>query len=175
MGDSLLDLAVDLASRMLPAFDTATGIPYGLYPSGAHEQRIIARDTLAGTVNLLHGVPVGETTSSSLAGAGSNLLEFFALSRASGNPIFGAKAAAAMRALVARRSSLGLYGNHIDVNTGLWLLSDSGVGTNSDSFVEYLAKAAFVGVDSGNYGAMFESLYVFLHRPAAKLLCTLTR
>jgi mannosidase alpha-like ER degradation enhancer 2 len=95
-----------------------------------------ARDTLAGTVNLLHGVPVGETTSSSLAGAGSNLLEFHALSRASGNPIFAAKAAAAMRSLWRRRSSLGLYGNHIDVNSGSWLLSDSGVGTNSDSFVE---------------------------------------
>jgi hypothetical protein len=39
--------------------------------------------------------------------AGSNLLEFHALSRASGNPVFGAKAAQAMRGLWSRRSSLG--------------------------------------------------------------------
>jgi hypothetical protein len=29
MGDALLGLAIDLGSRLLPAFDTATGIPYG--------------------------------------------------------------------------------------------------------------------------------------------------
>ena len=60
-----------------------------------------------GTVNLLHGVPPGETTVASVAGAGSSLLEFHELSRASGNPIFGAKAAGAMRGLWSRRSSLG--------------------------------------------------------------------
>jgi hypothetical protein len=58
-------------------------------------------------VNLLHGVPRGETTVASVAGAGSSLLEFHELSRASGNPIFGAKAAGAMRGLWSRRSSLG--------------------------------------------------------------------
>lgn len=58
-------------------------------------------------MNLLHGVPLGETTVASLAGAGSSLLEFHELSRASGNPIFGAKAAGAMRGLWSRRSSLG--------------------------------------------------------------------
>jgi mannosidase alpha-like ER degradation enhancer 2 len=140
MAESMLNLAVDLANRLLPAFETATGIPYGNLlnvSSTQSAQRNEARDALAGTVNLLYGVPLGETTVSSLAGAGSNLLEFYTLSRASGNPIFGAKAAAAMRALWSRRSALGLYGNHIDVTTGSWLLSDSGVGTNSDSFVEY--------------------------------------
>ncbi len=32
MGESLLNLSVDLASRLLPAFDTPTGIPYGEFP-----------------------------------------------------------------------------------------------------------------------------------------------
>eukprot|EP00729_Bicosta_minor_P020262 gene20262-29721_t len=47
----LLEMAIDLA------FDTPTSIPIG-------------------TVNLMHGVPPGETTITSLAGAGTYLLEF---------------------------------------------------------------------------------------------------
>ncbi len=50
--NGLLNLAVDLANRLLPAFATKTGIPYG-------------------TVNLRYGVPIGETTIASTAGAGS--------------------------------------------------------------------------------------------------------
>jgi ER degradation enhancer, mannosidase alpha-like 2 len=45
-------LAVDLGERLLPAFVTPTGIPYG-------------------TVNLRYGVPVGETEIASTAGAGT--------------------------------------------------------------------------------------------------------
>eukprot|EP00617_Octactis_speculum_P016129 CAMPEP_0185761930 /NCGR_PEP_ID=MMETSP1174-20130828/20882_1 /TAXON_ID=35687 /ORGANISM="Dictyocha speculum, Strain CCMP1381" /LENGTH=214 /DNA_ID=CAMNT_0028443377 /DNA_START=15 /DNA_END=656 /DNA_ORIENTATION=+ len=52
----LLDLAEDLGERLLPAFRTATTIPYG-------------------TVNLRYGVPPDETVISSLAGAGSLSLE----------------------------------------------------------------------------------------------------
>ena len=47
---SLLELAIDLGERLMPAFDTPTHIPYG-------------------TVNLRFGVPKGETVISSLAGA----------------------------------------------------------------------------------------------------------
>ena len=92
--DELLKLAVDLGWRLLPAFDTATGIPYG-------------------TVNLAYGVPRGETTVSSLAGAGSLSLEFSVLSALSGNPDFGRKARASARALYDRRSVLGLSLIHI--------------------------------------------------------------
>lgn len=48
---SLLALAEDLAYRLLPAFETPTGIPYG-------------------TVNLEYGVPVNESQFTCLAGAG---------------------------------------------------------------------------------------------------------
>ena len=58
---SLLRLAVDLGNRLLPAFDTATGIPFG-------------------TVNLHSGVPKGETELASTAGAGSLVIEFEVLS-----------------------------------------------------------------------------------------------
>lgn len=65
----LLRLAEDVAKRLLPAFDTATGMPYG-------------------TVNLRHGVPHGETSITCTAGVGTFILEFGTLSRLTGNPIY---------------------------------------------------------------------------------------
>ena len=63
----LLKLADDLGKRLLPAFSSKSGIPYG-------------------TVNLRHGVPKGETPVASLAGAGTLTLEMEMLSRLTGNP-----------------------------------------------------------------------------------------
>lgn len=94
--NGLLHLAVDLGERLFPAFSTATGIPYG-------------------TVNLRRGVPPGETTISSTAGAGSLLLEFEVLSRLSGNEKFGQAAKRATDGLVSRRSEVGLFGKHINI------------------------------------------------------------
>lgn len=53
----LLRLAEDAATRLLPAFDTPTGMPYG-------------------TVNLRYGVPQGETSITCTAGVGTFLIEF---------------------------------------------------------------------------------------------------
>ena len=61
----LLRLAEDAAKRLLPAFDTPTGMPYG-------------------TVNLRNGVPNGETSVTSVAGVGTVVIEFGALSRLTG-------------------------------------------------------------------------------------------
>jgi mannosidase alpha-like ER degradation enhancer 1 len=58
-------MAVDLGWRLLPAFDTDTGLPY-------HR------------VNLRHGVEPGESVETCTAAAGTLLLEFGLLSRASG-------------------------------------------------------------------------------------------
>ena len=49
---SLLRHATDLANRLLPAFNTPTGIPFG-------------------TINLRFGVPQDESTEASVAGAGT--------------------------------------------------------------------------------------------------------
>lgn len=68
-GNSLLRLAVDLADRLLPAFNTSTGIPFG-------------------SVNLRHGVPEGETTVVCTACAGSLSMEFGWISLLTGNPIY---------------------------------------------------------------------------------------
>ncbi|CAM9975227.1 unnamed protein product, partial [Heterosigma akashiwo] len=122
-GRELLALAADLGERLLPAFDTKTGIPYG-------------------TVNLAGGgaVPPGETPVASTAGGGSLSLELAVLSALTGDPRFGDAAARAVRALFDRRSKLGLLGKHIDVRTGRWTEGLSGIGSNSDSFYEYLIK-----------------------------------
>ena len=136
--DELLKLAVDLGWRLLPAFDTATGIPYG-------------------TVNLAYGVPRGETTVSSLAGAGSLSLEFSVLSALSGNPDFGRKARASARALYDRRSVLGLLGKHINIRSGKWVEALSGIGSNSDSFYEYLLKVYLVFGDVDHWDMFLET------------------
>eukprot|EP00967_Tisochrysis_lutea_P093422 scaffold135147_cov28-Tisochrysis_lutea.AAC.4 len=65
----LLPLAVDLATRLLPALDTPTGIPYG-------------------SVNLRRGVAHDETRITCTAAAGTLSLEFGALSRLTGDGRF---------------------------------------------------------------------------------------
>jgi mannosidase alpha-like ER degradation enhancer 2 len=65
----LLQLAEDVARRLIAAFDTTTGMPYG-------------------TVNLRYGVPVGETSITCTAGVGTFILEFGTLSRLTGDPLF---------------------------------------------------------------------------------------
>lgn len=119
----LLRLAEDVGRRLLPAFDTPTGMPYG-------------------TVNLRHGVPLGETTITCTAGIGTFILEFGTLSRLTGDPVYEEVAMNALLALRHYRSSIGLVGNHIDVATGKWTALDSGIGAGVDSYFEYLAKGA---------------------------------
>ncbi|XP_053384353.1 ER degradation-enhancing alpha-mannosidase-like protein 2 isoform X2 [Mercenaria mercenaria] len=121
----LLRMAEDVARRLLPAFDTPTGMPYG-------------------TVNLMYGVPTGETTVTCTAGVGTFLVEFGALSKLTGDPIFEKVAMRAMKSLFKARSSIGLVGNHIDVATGKWTALDSGIGGGVDSYFEYLVKGSIM-------------------------------
>ncbi|KAH8395705.1 hypothetical protein KR222_009941, partial [Zaprionus bogoriensis] len=119
----LLRMAEDVARRILPAFDTNTGMPYG-------------------TVNLRYGVPNGETSVTCTAGVGTFLVEFGTLSRLTGNSIYEEVALQAIYALWERRSPIGLFGNHIDVQSGRWTALDSGIGAGVDSLFEYLVKGA---------------------------------
>lgn len=121
----LLRMAEDVARRLLPAFDTTTGMPYG-------------------TVNLRYGVPRGETSITCTAGVGTFLVEFGALSRLTGNPIYEEVALNAVHSLWKHRSPIGLFGNHIDVQTGRWSAQDAGIGAGVDSFYEYLVKGAMM-------------------------------
>eukprot|EP01064_Diplonema_japonicum_P034671 TRINITY_DN7276_c1_g1_i1.p1 TRINITY_DN7276_c1_g1~~TRINITY_DN7276_c1_g1_i1.p1 ORF type:complete len:525 (+),score=56.06 TRINITY_DN7276_c1_g1_i1:95-1576(+) len=119
---SLLTKAYDLGQRLLPAFSTPTGIPYG-------------------TVNLLHGVPRNETTITSLAGGGTNLIEFTVLSILTHDKRFSLAASTAAKAFYDYRSPLNLLGSHINITTGLWTHQEAGIGGNTDSYYEYLIKS----------------------------------
>ena len=117
----LLALARDLGRRLLPAFSSPTGMPYMF-------------------VNLRTGKASGAR--SNPAEIGTLLLEFGTLSKLTGDPVFFEKARRAMTVLFGRRSSIGLVGEEIDVETGEWKSPASHVGGGIDSYYEYLAKSA---------------------------------
>ncbi|CAH0561289.1 unnamed protein product [Brassicogethes aeneus] len=121
----LLRLAEDVAKRLVVAFDSKTGMPYG-------------------TVNLHSGVPQGETTVTCTAGVGTFILEFGTLSRLTGDPLYEEVAINALYALYNHKSQLGLFGNHIDIDTGRWTAQDAGIGSGVDSFFEYLLKGSIL-------------------------------
>jgi mannosidase alpha-like ER degradation enhancer 2 len=115
----LLALAEDLGRRLLPAFDSPTGLPY-VY------------------VNLHTGQVRDPKTNP--AETGTLLLEFGTLSKLTGNPIFYDKAKRALVETFKRRSPLGLVGSSINVETGVWLDPDSHISGGIDSYYEYLWK-----------------------------------
>jgi ER degradation enhancer, mannosidase alpha-like 2 len=115
----LLSLAEDLGNRLLPVFNSPTGLPY-VY------------------VNLRTGqVRDAETNP---AETGTLLLEFGTLSRLTRRPVFYEKAKRACVETFKRRSPLGLVGQSIDVETGAWTNTDSHISGGIDSYYEYLWK-----------------------------------
>jgi mannosidase alpha-like ER degradation enhancer 2 len=115
----LLRLAEDLATRLLPAFDSPTGIPYRF-------------------VNLKTGKTRGEVTNP--AEAGTLLIEFGALSKLTHKDVFYAKAKRALMEVYKRRSAIGLVGSRINVETGEWTGTGSHISGGIDSYYEYLLK-----------------------------------
>ncbi len=115
----LLHLAEDLGQRLLPVFESPTGLPY------TH-------------VNLKTGKATG--TLSNPAETGTLILEFGMLSKLTGKPIYFEKAKRALVATYERRSAIGLVGATINVETGAWTQSDSHIGGGIDSYYEYLNK-----------------------------------
>jgi mannosidase alpha-like ER degradation enhancer 2 len=119
--ERLLKLADDLGARLLPVFDSPTGMPY-MY------------------VNLKTGKARG--AKSNPAEIGTLILEFGTLSRLTHKPVYFDKAKNALVQLYNRRSKLGLVGEEIDVETGRWVSPQSHVGGGIDSYYEYLLKCA---------------------------------
>ena len=115
----LLDLAEDLGNRLLPAFNSPTGMPYV-------------------NVNLRTGAVRDEQTNP--AEVGTLLMEFGTLSKLTGKPVYYEKAKHALVELYNRRSSIGLVGAGINVKTGAWMDPTSNVGGGIDSYYEYLLK-----------------------------------
>jgi mannosidase alpha-like ER degradation enhancer 2 len=122
----LLALAEDLGNRLLPAFNSPTGLPY-VY------------------VNLRTGAvrdPI-----SNPAETGTLLLEFGTLSKLTGNPVFYDKAKRALVETYKRRSPIGLVGSSINVETGAWTDTDSHISGGIDSYYEYLWKCWLLFAD----------------------------
>jgi ER degradation enhancer, mannosidase alpha-like 2 len=115
----LLNLAEDLGNRLLPVFNSPTGLPY-VY------------------VNLRTGQTRDPVTNP--AETGTLLLEFGTLSRLTGKPVFHEKAKRALVETFKRRSPLGLVGDTINVETGAWTNTDSHISGGIDSYYEYLWK-----------------------------------
>lgn len=119
----LLALAEDLGNRLLPVFESPTGLPYKY-------------------VNLKTGKTKGEV--SNPAETGTLLIEFGTLSKLTGKPIFYDKAKRALVETYKRRSPIGLVGTNINVETGKWTNTESHVSAEIDSYYEYLLKCAIL-------------------------------
>lgn len=117
----LLELATDLGRRLLPAFASATGMPYSF-------------------VNLRTGAVSGPR--SNPAEIGTLILEFGTLSKLTHDPRYYDAAKRALRALWQRRSPIGLVGEEIDVETGAWVSPLAHISGGIDSYYEYLVKGA---------------------------------
>ncbi len=115
----LLKLAEDLGHRLLPVFNSPTGLPYRF-------------------VNLKTGKVRGEI--SNPAETGTLLIEFGTLSKVTRNPIFYDKAKRALVETYNRRSPIGLVGTRINVETGKWTNTGSHISAEIDSYYEYLLK-----------------------------------
>lgn len=129
-----LEMAVDLGTRLLKAFDSPTGMPYRF-------------------VNLKTGKTRGEI--SNPAEIGTYLIEYGVLTQHSGNPDFFNAAKKAMLALYNRRSPLGLVGEAINIETGEWTNPESHISGCIDSYLEYLLKASLMFKDP-EFGEMWK-------------------
>lgn len=123
----LLAMAEDLGTRLLPVFDSPTGLPYKY-------------------VNLRTGKTRGAITNP--AETGTLIIEFGALSKLTGKPVFYEKAKRALVETYKRRSPIGLVGTNINVETGQWTNPDSHISAEIDSYYEYLLKCSVLFDDA---------------------------
>ena len=133
--DELLIMALDVGSRLLPAFNSRSGLPHR-------------------RINLKYGMNSNDLLNfheTCTACAGSMILEFVALSRLSGNSEFEKKAKKAMDVIWnARNPNTNLVGSVLNVETGGWVKKEASIGGGTDSYYEYLAKGYLLTNDS-NY------------------------
>lgn len=118
--------AVQLAEKLLPAFNTPTGIPWAM-------------------VNLKSGVGRNwgwaSAGSSILAEFGTLHMEFVHLSYLTGDPVYYQKVMHIRKLLQKMDRPNGLYPNYLNPRTGRWGQYHTSVGGLGDSFYEYLLKA----------------------------------
>ncbi|MCB2207127.1 MAG: glycoside hydrolase family 47 protein [Bacteroidetes bacterium] len=116
----VLEKARDFADRMMPAFDTKTGIPKYW-------------------VNLHSGITRGDTVN--VAEAATYTMEMGILSYYTQDPKYYKAGKKATLAIYKRRSPIGLIGDVIDVESGEWISEQSHICAGVDSYYEYLYKS----------------------------------
>lgn len=114
-----LTLAKDLGDRLMPAFNSKTGMPYRY----VHLQTGKVRDGINNPAEI-----------------GTLMMEFGKLSKTTGDKKYYDAAKKGMMYVYDHRSPLGLVGEQIDVETGKWVNARSHIGAYIDSYYEYLYK-----------------------------------
>jgi len=132
---AFLKLAEDLGNRLLPVFNSKTGMPY------RH-------------VNLRTGEIKNEINNP--AEIGTLFLEFGTLSKLTNNPVFYEKSKKGIVELYERRSEIGLVGTTININTGEWINKESHISGMIDSYYEYLLKGWLL-FDDDDFKTMWET------------------
>ncbi|XP_067303944.1 mannosyl-oligosaccharide 1,2-alpha-mannosidase IA isoform X1 [Pseudorasbora parva] len=118
---------LELGEKLLPAFNTPTGIPRGVINLGS-----------SGTSWSWGWASAG---SSILAEFGTLHLEFVHLSELSGNPVFTEKVMNIRKLLNKIEKPHGLYPNFLSPVSGNWVQHHVSIGGLGDSFYEYLIKS----------------------------------
>ncbi|XP_077238446.1 mannosyl-oligosaccharide 1,2-alpha-mannosidase MNS1-like [Tasmannia lanceolata] len=144
-GDNVfLEKAKDIADRLLPAWNTASGIPYN-------------------RINLANGHahnPGWTQGDSILADSGTEQLEFIALSQRTGDPKYQEKVENVITQLRKTFPADGLLPIYINPHSGASSYSTITFGAMGDSFYEYLLKAWIQGNKSESvkhYREMWET------------------
>lgn len=124
-GDELFKTkAQEVADKLLPAFQTPTGIPKALVnPQTGFSKNY---DWASGSV---------------LSELGSLHLEFTYLSDITGNPVYRERVITVRQALRNAFKPDGLYPNYIHPSSGRWGQHHISLGAMGDSFYEYLLKS----------------------------------
>ena len=125
----LLNQAIDLGNRIIPALTTPS-LSGMSWP----------------TINLHTGAVSGDSTNPAVVG--TQIIEFGALSYATGNMTYYNAAKVVLENLYNSKSPLGLVGQCINVNTtsdftssNFWCSTDSHIDAQIDSYYEYQIKA----------------------------------
>ena len=115
-----LTLATDLGNRLMPAFNTKTGMPFRY----VHLQTGKTRDSINNPAEI-----------------GTLMMEFGKLSKITGDNKYYNAAKKGMMEVYKRRSAIDLVGEQIDVNTGQWVSTQSHISGYIDSYFEYMYKS----------------------------------
>lgn len=137
-----LDLAEDLGNRLLPVFNSKTGMPYRYVNLQSGE----LRDSINNPAEI-----------------GTLMLEFGMLSKLTGNNEFYNKAKVAITEVYNRRSKIGLVGTQINVETGEWTNADSHISGMIDSYYEYLIKAYLLFGDE-DFKTMYDESIISVNK-----------